>query len=1022
MTSPYRNFFSLGVFAALGLFFIPNASALSPGFPDCNGNGVDDAVDVSSGASSDCQADGIPDECQIDNPVSYRYDSGSLIPVSNGSRSVLLLNRYLLTGSFPFIGGVSYEGLSLPEGTVLNAGLWSDPNQDGRPGDCVLLASATGSVVSGGTGRLSFDTGVDLGADGTSFFIGIWFDDVDDWSIGFDPGSLARQGWVYATSGQAIDPNDAGPFDNAGVLCSGCNGDLALRALGCTQASCVTDVDVDGNGIPDSCEPDCNGNQLPDGYEVAIGLATDCDASGVLDVCEILDDCDQDGVLDVCAILPGSGLIADVWEDTREFEGGIDRTTIVTQVSFDSAEGGILIPGLLENYSVEMVGGLTPVATGPTRLFYSADDRLDVYIDNRRIDNNGNEPLDFVAGRSVGLRMRFAQGSGGARIDIEWELPDGTRQEIPASAYSIGIDRDGNGNLDLCEYGDCNQNGISDDVDLAMGASDCNGDAIPDRCQGELDCDRDGILDVCFDPSAVEGVAASYYESEEAGEFTRLVVARVEPNIDFQWGGGSPDPAVPDNEFAARFTGTLVPPVSGDYRIRCTADDGVRLDLDGERVIDEWQDQSGTGFNIPRTFVAEVPVKLQLEYYESGGEARCNFEWRLPGETSFVPVPSSALRPIVDLDGDGVSDACASDCDGDGVADSIAIASDLAEDCNGNLVPDACELGWQGDAVLAWWRFDDPSNLGLDSGPNGLELTGANVVGTSEVPDAVVPRTGQADLGSARGVINGRLVTEDLGEVLSLIGEAFTAEAFVKLDRLAEAPLEPVDRQWLLMRKNQTSDGRIEWAFLVQLGDIDLVSDIGVFGNRGPYTGRELAFVGGIGSAAGRDKWVVVSNLSIDDNEWHHVSVASDPIRSEVRFELDGVVDHILFSNPPTNPNSHDFVVGGHSAESGGWNQGLRGVYDEIRIRRGIAPLDEMLDVTYATTSEDVDGDGVPDDCDADDCPADFNGDGIVSGADFGSLLAKWGECPGCPEDLTGDGFVTGADIGGILASWGLCP
>lgn len=55
-------------------------------------------------------------------------------------------------------------------------------------------------------------------------------------------------------------------------------------------------------------------------------------------------------------------------------------------------------------------------------------------------------------------------------------------------------------------------------------------------------------------------------------------------------------------------------------------------------------------------------------------------------------------------------------------------------------------------------------------------------------------------------------------------------------------------------------------------------------------------------------------------------------------------------------------------------------------------------------------------------CEADFNNDGIVNGADFGTLLAKWGPCPGCPEDLTGDGAVTGADIGSILAFWGDCP
>ena len=51
-------------------------------------------------------------------------------------------------------------------------------------------------------------------------------------------------------------------------------------------------------------------------------------------------------------------------------------------------------------------------------------------------------------------------------------------------------------------------------------------------------------------------------------------------------------------------------------------------------------------------------------------------------------------------------------------------------------------------------------------------------------------------------------------------------------------------------------------------------------------------------------------------------------------------------------------------------------------------------------------------------CPADFNGDGDVSGADMGLLLAAWGTAAG---DLNGDGTTSGADIGLLLAAWGPC-
>jgi hypothetical protein len=55
-------------------------------------------------------------------------------------------------------------------------------------------------------------------------------------------------------------------------------------------------------------------------------------------------------------------------------------------------------------------------------------------------------------------------------------------------------------------------------------------------------------------------------------------------------------------------------------------------------------------------------------------------------------------------------------------------------------------------------------------------------------------------------------------------------------------------------------------------------------------------------------------------------------------------------------------------------------------------------------------------------CTGDFNDDGVVNGADFGSILAAWGPCAGCPEDLNGDGQVGGADVGLLLSVWGPCP
>ena len=62
------------------------------------------------------------------------------------------------------------------------------------------------------------------------------------------------------------------------------------------------------------------------------------------------------------------------------------------------------------------------------------------------------------------------------------------------------------------------------------------------------------------------------------------------------------------------------------------------------------------------------------------------------------------------------------------------------------------------------------------------------------------------------------------------------------------------------------------------------------------------------------------------------------------------------------------------------------------------------LDGVIGCTDESIDGD--------------FNGDGIVDGADLARVLGAWGtDAPG--GDLNGDGIVDGADLALVLANWG---
>jgi hypothetical protein len=59
---------------------------------------------------------------------------------------------------------------------------------------------------------------------------------------------------------------------------------------------------------------------------------------------------------------------------------------------------------------------------------------------------------------------------------------------------------------------------------------------------------------------------------------------------------------------------------AGSHTFTATADDGIRVYLDGTLVIDQWKDQSATTYTTSRQVTAGNH-ELKVEYYEHGGDA-----------------------------------------------------------------------------------------------------------------------------------------------------------------------------------------------------------------------------------------------------------------------------------------------------------------------------------------------------------------------------------------------------------------
>jgi PA14 domain-containing protein len=108
---------------------------------------------------------------------------------------------------------------------------------------------------------------------------------------------------------------------------------------------------------------------------------------------------------------------------------------------------------------------------------------------------------------------------------------------------------------------------------------------------------------------------------------SHLVLVRTDAAINFDWGSGSPDPSIGSDGFSVHWQGNFNFS-TGAYKFTATADDGVRVYVDGRKVLDQWKDQSS-----PTTYTTNAIIlfagthRIEMDYYEHGGGATAKLTW-----------------------------------------------------------------------------------------------------------------------------------------------------------------------------------------------------------------------------------------------------------------------------------------------------------------------------------------------------------------------------------------------------------
>ncbi len=148
---------------------------------------------------------------------------------------------------------------------------------------------------------------------------------------------------------------------------------------------------------------------------------------------------------------------------------------------------------------------------------------------------------------------------------------------------------------------------------------------------------KDDLISVRTD--SAPGLQGEYFNNIN---FTGLALVRADDTVNFNWGEGSPDPAIDPNTFSVRWTGMVTPEFTQTYTFYTITDDGFRLWVNNQLVIDSFIDQPSTEHSGQIALVAGQEYDIRIDYFENGGGAEARLHWSSANQPRQV-VPASRL-------------------------------------------------------------------------------------------------------------------------------------------------------------------------------------------------------------------------------------------------------------------------------------------------------------------------------------------------------------------------------------------
>ncbi len=154
-------------------------------------------------------------------------------------------------------------------------------------------------------------------------------------------------------------------------------------------------------------------------------------------------------------------------------------------------------------------------------------------------------------------------------------------------------------------------------------------------------------------PARAQGITGSNWEGyywPNPNFSGSPVLYRIDPAILFNWGTGVPAPGLPGDNFSVRWYNRITF-ADGTYRFRAGADDGIRVAINGNIIIDRFTPAVG-GFTVNTADVtlSAGTYEIIVDYYEGIGDAGVLFDWTViaggdGGAPGAAPLPATPAPP-----------------------------------------------------------------------------------------------------------------------------------------------------------------------------------------------------------------------------------------------------------------------------------------------------------------------------------------------------------------------------------------